>query len=115
MRHTSTSLRATGLLVAALSAGPPQASAAPTEPAPVLPYTLTGYVEGYYQWSFARPSNRITNLRGFDDRSNTFTLSNVVVDAVWDRDARARRRRVPVSRAHVPSLDLRGTSQHRRA
>ncbi len=42
---------------------------------------LGGYLELYYQLHFQNPSNRITNLRGFDDRSRTFTVSNVVLDA----------------------------------
>ncbi len=43
--------------------------------------TLAGYVEALYQWNFNNPSNGITNYRGFDTRHNTFTLSNVVLDA----------------------------------
>jgi len=43
--------------------------------------TLAGYVEALYQWNFNNPSNGITNFRGFDTRHNTFTLSNVVLDA----------------------------------
>ena len=43
--------------------------------------TLAGYVEALYQWNFHNPSNGITNFRGFDTRHNTFTLSNVVLDA----------------------------------
>lgn len=41
------------------------------------PFTLGGYVEGYYQWNINNPSNGITNFRGFDNRHNTFSLSNV--------------------------------------
>ncbi|MFO0589496.1 MAG: outer membrane beta-barrel protein [Polyangiaceae bacterium] len=51
-----------------------------------LPFTLSGYVEGFYSWNFNAPSNGITNYRGFDDRHNAFTLSNVALDALWDRD-----------------------------
>lgn len=43
--------------------------------------TLGGYVEAGYQWNFNNPSNGITHYRGFDTRHNTFTLSNVVLDA----------------------------------
>ncbi|MCX5748119.1 MAG: outer membrane beta-barrel protein [Proteobacteria bacterium] len=53
------------------------ASAQPSGPT----ITLGGYVESYYQAHFQNPSNRITNLRGFDNRSRTFTLSNVALDA----------------------------------
>lgn len=43
--------------------------------------TLAGYVEAYYQLAFRMPSNHITNLRGFDNRDRSFTLSNVALDA----------------------------------
>ncbi len=48
------------------------------------PYTIGGYVEAAYSWSFNRPSNDITAQRGFDDRHNTFTLSNAAIDGAWD-------------------------------
>ena len=55
------------------------------EPAPVKPagptITIGGYVEEFYQLDFQNPSNRITNLRGFDSRSRSFTLSNLALDA----------------------------------
>ncbi|HEY5944711.1 MAG TPA: outer membrane beta-barrel protein [Kofleriaceae bacterium] len=58
------------------------ARAQPAEPPPVPPIdvTLGGYVETYYQVNFRTPSNQITNLRGFDNRDRTFTLSNVALD-----------------------------------
>ncbi len=43
--------------------------------------TLSGYAEVLYQWNFNQPSNGITNYRGFDTRHNSFTISNVVLDA----------------------------------
>ena len=46
-----------------------------------MKFTLNGYVETYYQWNFERPSNGITNWRAYDDRHNTFTLQNAVLDA----------------------------------
>ena len=61
---------------------PASASAQP-EAAPAPPpveLTLGGYVETYYQLNFRTPSNHITNLRGFDNRDRTFTLSNVALD-----------------------------------
>jgi len=61
-------------------------AATKTEPAKKTELVLTGWVEAFYQWSIGRPSNRITNFRGFDTRSETFTLSNAVVDAAWSRD-----------------------------
>jgi hypothetical protein len=50
------------------------------------PFTLGGWVEAYYSFNFNDPSNGITNLRGFDNRHNTFNLSNVALDAQWDVD-----------------------------
>lgn len=51
------------------------------------PFTIGGYVEAYYQWNFADPSNGITNFRGFDNRHNAITLSNVALDARWDDES----------------------------
>lgn len=48
------------------------------------PFTIGGWAEAYYAWSFAEPSNGIIDLRGFDNRHNSFNLSNVVLDAHWD-------------------------------
>ena len=42
--------------------------------------SVGGYLEAYYQLQLQNASNRITNLRGFDDRSRTFTLSNTALD-----------------------------------
>ncbi|MHB8872697.1 MAG: outer membrane beta-barrel protein [Myxococcaceae bacterium] len=42
---------------------------------------LGGYAEVFYQWNFNQPSNGITNFRAFDNRHNTFTLANAVLDA----------------------------------
>jgi hypothetical protein len=61
--------------------------AAPSEAAPGSPFVLGGYVEAYYQWNFNDPSNGITNYRGFDNRHNSFTISNVALDAQYDDDA----------------------------
>lgn len=47
------------------------------------PLQLGGWVETYYQWNLNRPSNGITNMRGFDNRHNTLTLSAVALDARW--------------------------------
>ena len=46
-----------------------------------------GYLEAFYQAHFQNPSNRVTNLRGFDNRSRTFTLSNVALDVKAERGA----------------------------
>jgi hypothetical protein len=52
--------------------------AAPVAPAPSI--KLAGYIEAFYQYNFNRPSNLITAYRGFDDRTNSFTISNAVLD-----------------------------------
>jgi hypothetical protein len=44
--------------------------------------TVSGYAEFFYQWNFNDPSNGITNYRGFDNRHDSFTLDNVVLDLV---------------------------------
>jgi hypothetical protein len=44
-------------------------------------FTLSGYVETFYQYNFNNPGNGISNYRGFDNRHNTLTLSNAVLDA----------------------------------
>jgi hypothetical protein len=41
-----------------------------------------GYVEAFYQYNFNRPSNLVTAYRAFDDRSNSFTIDNAVLDVV---------------------------------
>lgn len=51
-----------------------------------LPVTFSGYAEVYYQYNLNQPENGITNYRGFDNRSQTFSLSNVALDALWDHE-----------------------------
>lgn len=46
--------------------------------------TIGGYMEGYWQWNFNQPRNGVTNARGFDNRHNSLTLSNVALDAQWE-------------------------------
>ncbi|WP_394822802.1 outer membrane beta-barrel protein [Pendulispora albinea] len=60
------------------------ATPAPQPAAPALPsvkITPFGYVEGYFAYNFNRPSNGITNFRGFDNRHDSFTLSNAALGA----------------------------------
>ncbi len=57
---------------------------APSTETPPAAFRLGAYAEAYYQWNFNRPSNGITNYRGFDNRHNTFTLSNIALDAQLD-------------------------------
>lgn len=55
---------------------PPQ----PTPPEkPAFKITPLGYVEAHYAYNFNRPSNGVTNYRGFDNRHSTFTLANAVL------------------------------------
>ena len=65
------------------------------------PFVLGGYAEALYQWNFNDPSNGITNFRGFDNRHNTFTLSNVALDAAWDHAGLVGR--VTLQVGHTPS------------
>ena len=67
---------ATPFTTAAAQDAAPEAS----PPAPP-PYTIGGWAEVYYAFNFNEPSNGITDLRGFDNRHNSFNLSNVVLDA----------------------------------
>lgn len=72
----------------------------PAEPS-TTPFVLGGYAEAFYQWNFNDPSNGITNFRGFDNRHNTFTLSNVALDTTWDHVGLIGR--VTLQVGHTPS------------
>lgn len=75
----------------------PPESALPPDPTPLQPFpppepegpavkvTPIGYIEAYYAWNINRPVNNVTNYRGFDNRHNTFTLSNVALGAAFER------------------------------
>src|SRR5262249_46316396 len=67
---------------------PPSAAQATTPPVaaggPTLKVTPLGYVEAFYQWNFNVPSNGLTNYRGFDNRHDSFTLSNVALGATME-------------------------------
>ena len=58
-----------------------------TDPAPKAAddtkVTFTGYLETFYSYNLNRPGNNVTAFRGFDNRSDTFTVSNAVLDAAW--------------------------------
>jgi len=69
---------------------PPAPAPLPPPPPPLAPvaaptkgptYTVNGYVETAYTYSLERPSNGIIDYRAFDNRHNTFTLQNAVIDA----------------------------------
>lgn len=53
------------------------------QPADETRLTLAGYLEAFYSWNFNRPESNVTAFRGFDNRSDTFTISNAVADASW--------------------------------
>lgn len=65
-------------------ANPPAPAEPPPAEKPLFKLTPTGYVEAYYAYNFNRPSNGITNYRGFDNRHNTFSLANAVLGASWE-------------------------------
>jgi hypothetical protein len=46
-----------------------------------------GYIEAFYAYNFAQPSNGITNYRGYDNRHNTFSLTNAALGAGWEAGA----------------------------
>lgn len=80
----TTGLLALLALVLAPSAALAQ-SLPPPQPAPATTVKVTGYVEAYYQFNFNLPSNLITAWRGFDNRSNSFTVSNAALDVQGER------------------------------
>jgi len=63
--------------------------------------SVAGYLEAYYQAHFQDPSNRITNLRGYDNRSGSFTLSNVALDLKGEKGPVAAR--IILQVGHTPS------------
>ena len=74
--------RAWPILLSALVARAALADPAPAAtPAPTGPQlTVSGYVEAFYQYNFNSPSNLVTAYRAFDDRTNSFTIDNAVLD-----------------------------------
>jgi hypothetical protein len=80
---------------------PPPASPAEAPRPTTTPFVFGGYAEAFYQWNFNNPSNGITNFRGFDNRHNSFTLSNVALDAQWDHENIIGR--VTLQVGHTPS------------
>lgn len=67
--------------VFAASVGVTAALASEAEVRAETPIKIAGGLETDYQFNFERPANGITNFRGFDSRDDTFTLSNVWLDA----------------------------------
>lgn len=111
---TCSSLAAPVFLALALT----PAAASAEEPAPPAPppaavppplaaetvvgkFTLGGYIEAAYSYNLNNPSNGITNYRGFDNRHNSFTLSNALLDGQWEKDAVSGR--VMLQIGHTPN------------
>jgi hypothetical protein len=42
-------------------------------------------VESYYAYNFAKPSNGITNFRGYDNRHDTFSITNAALGATFEQ------------------------------
>lgn len=63
--------------------------------------TVAGYLEAYYQAHFQDPSNHLTNLRGYDNRSRSLTLSNVAVDLKGEKGPVTAR--IILQVGHTPS------------
>ncbi len=95
------SLRFATVLVAGLSAFAPKVARAQTAPVPPPAFTPFGYVEALYSWNFNNPSNGITHMRGFDNRHNAFTLSNVALGVSWEHNNLIGR--VALQVGHTPS------------
>jgi hypothetical protein len=51
---------------------------------PTAKLTPIGYIEAHYAYNFNRPSNGITNFRGFDNRHDTFSLTNLAFGSNLD-------------------------------
>ncbi len=91
---------------------PPAPAPAPAPPSAAAPsplaaetvvgkFTIGGYLEAAYSYNFNNPSNGITNYRGFDNRHNTFTISNAVLDGQWEKDVISGR--VMLQIGHTPN------------
>jgi hypothetical protein len=91
------------------SGAPAWADEPPAPPAPSLvllegsfgKLVLGGYAEGFYQWNFNRPPSGITNYRGFDNRHNSFTIANAVIDAQYEKSGVMARLALQVG--HTPN------------
>lgn len=84
------------VLVPALALAQPQ-----PDPPPPPTVTVGGYLEAYYQGHFQNPSNGLTSFRGFDNRSRTFTLSNVALDVKGEQGPISAR--IVFQIGHTPS------------
>ncbi len=85
----------TALMASSAAAQTPLAVTSAESPAPVPPpmpaptstptrsLTVTGYVEAFYSFNFNLPNNNLTAFRDFDSQSNSFSISNAVLDLSW--------------------------------
>lgn len=76
-------------------------SVEPAETAPGPKLSIGGFVETFYQAHVQNPTNRVTNLRAFDNHSRTITLSNVAIDVRGETGALATR--IALQFGHTPS------------
>jgi hypothetical protein len=65
-------------------ARPTLAGTAATQPPAALDdplggWTFSGALEGFYEWNFNRPPDRINLLRAYDTRANTFGIQQVAL------------------------------------
>lgn len=61
------------------------AATAHADDEPKATVTFGGYLEAYYQLNTRIPSNQITNLRGFDNRDRTFTLTTAALEGKGEK------------------------------
>ncbi len=65
------------------AASPPPAAASQPPPAasenPLEGWTLSAAFEGYYQWNFNRPPDRVNLLRAYDTRANVFGIQQAAL------------------------------------
>src|SRR5262249_15131597 len=52
---------------------------------PLPAVVVAAWLEAYYQGHVQDPSNRLSNLRGFDNHDRSLTLANVAVDVKGER------------------------------
>lgn len=60
-------------------AAPAQESQAALQDDPLGGWTFSGTLEGFYEWNFNRPPDRVNLLRAYDARANTFALQQVAL------------------------------------
>jgi hypothetical protein len=77
------------------------AYADPEAPAPSPQITISGYVESFYQLNSNQPSNLVTAYRSFDDRTNSFTIENAVLDVSGQLGAVSTR--IALQIGHAPA------------